>query len=54
MKKHDAHTEFFDVGIGCGWFAYLGDGEPVCGDSEENALARLAEENGLESWHQPI
>jgi hypothetical protein len=47
LQEHDVHTEYLDAGIGCCWFAYQGDDEPVCGETEDAAIARLARENGL-------
>jgi hypothetical protein len=49
LQEHNVHTEFLDAGIGCCWFAQLGDDEPVCGETEDAAITRLARENGL-SW----
>jgi hypothetical protein len=48
--QHDVHTEFVDVGFGCCWFAYQGDQEPVNGETEIEAIARLARCNGLKLW----
>ena len=48
LQKHDVHTEFIDAGIGCCWFAQQGDDEPVCGQTEEAAIEKLARENGIE------
>lgn len=48
LKEHDVHLEFVDGGIGCCWFAYQGDEEPVCGETEEAALEKLARANGAE------
>ena len=45
---HDVHTEFVDMGIGCCWFARRGEGESVTGETEEEAIARLADHAGLE------
>ena len=47
ILEHDVHTEFLDAGIGCCWFAQQGDDEPVCGETEDAALERLAQQNGL-------
>jgi hypothetical protein len=49
LQAQDIRTEFFDGGIGCCWFAQQGDGEPVCGETEEVAIARLMHKKGL-SW----
>ena len=46
-QEHDVQTQFLDAGIGCCWFASQGDEEPVCGETEEAALERLAHDNGL-------
>jgi hypothetical protein len=51
LKKHDVHTRLVDAGIGCCWFAQQGDDEPMCGDTEDAAIARLAAENKL-PWHE--
>jgi hypothetical protein len=48
LEAHDIHTQFLDAGIGCTWFAYKGDDEPVSGETEDEAIARLAREYGLE------
>ena len=50
LADNDVHTEFLDAGIGCCWFAHQGDQEPVSGDTEEAAIARLARANGLKLW----
>lgn len=50
LEDHDVHTEFLDGGIGCCWFARQGDQEPVIGETEHEAIERLARENGLELW----
>jgi hypothetical protein len=42
LADHDVHTEFFDAGIGCCWFAQKGDGESVTGETESEAIARLS------------
>jgi hypothetical protein len=47
LEEHDVHTEFLDAGTGCCWFAQQGDQEPVSGETEDEAIARLARENGL-------
>jgi hypothetical protein len=41
LATHDVHTLFLDAGFGCCWFAQKGDEEPVTGDTEEEAIARL-------------
>jgi hypothetical protein len=51
LEEHDIHTEFRDAGIGCCWFAQQGDREPVSGETEAKAIARLAWENGLQ-WRE--
>src|SRR5688572_22328969 len=48
LEANDIHTEFFDAGIGCCWFARQGDEEPVTGATEADAIARLACVNALE------
>lgn len=50
MEQNDIHTEFLDAGIGCFWFAQQGENEPVSGETEDEALERLARENGLKLW----
>ena len=47
LLKHDVHTQRLDAGIGFCWFAKQGDDEPVSGETEDAAIARLARENGL-------
>lgn len=49
LEANDVHTEFIDAGIGCCWFARIGDEEPVTGSTEDEAIARLARLNGLET-----
>ena len=51
LQHHNVHTQFCDAGIGCCWFAQLGDDEPVCGETEDAAIARLAQDCGI-SWHE--
>ena len=48
LEANDVHTQFVDAGIGCVWFAQQGDQEPVCGESEYEAIVRLAHEYGIE------
>jgi hypothetical protein len=50
LQEHDVRTEFLDAGIGTCWFAQQGEDEPVCGETEEAAIAHLARQNGL-PWH---
>ena len=52
LVENDVRTEFVDAGIGCCWFAYQGDREPVCGETEDAAIARMAQENGLDLWRE--
>jgi hypothetical protein len=52
LEAHDVHTQFVDAGIGCCWFAQQGDQEPVSGETEDEAIARLARANGVELWRQ--
>ena len=47
LQEHDIRTEFVDAGIGCRWFAQQGDGEPVIGDTEDEAIERLVREHQL-------
>ncbi len=47
LAENGVQTEFLDGGIGCCWFARQGDLEPVSGQTEEEAIARLARERGL-------
>ena len=53
LRRHDVHTRWVDAGIGCCWFAQQGDDEPMCGDTEDAAIARLAVENKL-PWHEVL
>ena len=48
LEENDVETQFIDAGIGCCWFAQIGDREPVSGETEDEALARLARENGFD------
>ena len=48
LEENDVHTEFLDAGIGCCWYAQQGDEEPVCGETKEAAIEKLARQNGLE------
>ncbi len=48
LTENDVHTELMDGGIGCCWFARQGDDEPVCGETEYDAIARLVQEKGME------
>lgn len=50
LEEHDVHTEFLDAGIGCCWFAEKGDQGAVIGATEDEAIARLARNNGWELW----
>jgi hypothetical protein len=50
LEENDVHTKFLDAGIGCCWFAHKGDEEPVTGETEYEAIARLARKNGLALW----
>jgi len=48
LQKYDIRTEMLDGGVGCCWFAQQGeDGLSVCGQTEEEAIGRLARENGI-------
>lgn len=48
LQQHDVRTELLDLGVGCCWFAQQGeDEEPVCGQSEEEAIGRLAREKRI-------
>ena len=53
LKENDVHTEFLDAGIGCCWFAYQGDQEAVVGETQDEAILRLAACNGLQLWRGP-
>ncbi len=48
LTENDVRTELMDGGTGCCWFAYQGDDEPVCGETEYDAIARLVQEKGWE------
>jgi len=50
LEANGVRTQFLDAGIGCCWFAEKGDEEPVIGETEYEAIARLAEKTGLELW----
>jgi hypothetical protein len=50
LQKNNVRTEFLDAGIGCCWFAQHGEDEPVAGETEYDAIVRLAREKGLELW----
>ena len=52
LELNNVHTQFLDAGIGSCWFAEQGDQEPVCGDTEDEAIARLARSNGLDLWSE--
>lgn len=52
MIENDVETEFLDGGIGCCWFAFRGD-KVSSGETENDALERLARETGLELWRDP-
>jgi hypothetical protein len=53
LRDHDVYTEYLDAGIGGCWFAYRGAHEPVRGETEADALARLDREHGLELCREP-
>ena len=48
VEANDLHTQFFDAGVGCCWFAQIGDDEPVTGETQADAVTRLARVKGLE------
>lgn len=52
LEEHDVHTEFLDAGIGCCWFAEKGDQGTVIGATEDEAIARLARNNGWDLWSE--
>ena len=52
LETHDVQTYFFDGGIGCCWFAQQGNQEPVCAETEDQAIERLAGQNGIELWDE--
>jgi hypothetical protein len=52
LEANDVYTQFVDAGIGCCWFAQQGDQEPVSGETEYEAIARLARCNGFELWRE--
>ena len=52
LEENDIHTQFLDAGIGCCWFAQQGDQEPVSGETEEEAIERLARQNGIQLWDE--
>lgn len=47
---HDIHVAHIDLGIGAAWFAQQGDGEPVCGETEDEVCGKLARELGIKLW----
>jgi hypothetical protein len=54
LKANAVHTQFFDAGFGCCWFAQVGEEEPVTGESEAEAITRLARVKGLDlRWDAP-
>ena len=54
LAENDVHTEFLDAGIGCCWFARQGEQEPVAGETESEAIERLARANGLQLWEPTL
>ena len=50
LQDHNVETYFLDAGIGCCWFAQYADDEPVCGETEQAALDRLARDYGFEPF----
>ena len=54
LEANDVHTQFLDAGIGCCWFAQQGDEEPVSGETEYEAIVKLAREHGIELWAEAI
>jgi hypothetical protein len=50
LAANNVRTQFFDAGIGCCWFAEMGDEEPVSGDTQDEAIERLARKKGLPLW----
>jgi hypothetical protein len=50
LEENEVQTQLVDAGIGCSWFAQQGDREPVSGETEDEAIARLARENGFKLW----
>ena len=52
LEANDVHTQFFDAGIGCCWFAGKGEDEPVVGETEDAAIRQLAQTRGLTLWDE--
>jgi hypothetical protein len=50
LEVNHVHTEFLDAGIGSCWLAGQDDTEAVCGETEDDAIARLARNKGLILW----
>ena len=48
VAANEVQTQFFDAGIGCCWFAQIGDEEPVTGETQAEAVIRLARVKGME------
>jgi hypothetical protein len=52
LAANNVRTQFFDAGIGCCWFAEMGDEEPVSGETQDEAIERLARIKGLTLWNE--
>ena len=50
LEVNHVHTEFLDAGIGACWYAGQDDADTVCGETEDDAIARLARNKGLVLW----
>ena len=49
LEANGVRTQFLDAGFGCCWFAEKGD-QAVSGETEDEAIARLAQINALDLW----
>ena len=52
LEANHVRTEFFDAGFGACWFAEQDDEEAVCGETEDDAISRLARSKGLVLWSE--
>jgi hypothetical protein len=54
LEANHVHTEFLDAGIGACWYAGQDGTEAVCGETEDDAIAQLARNNGLVLWTDTV
>lgn len=52
QRVNDIHVRLFDLGFASAWFAQQGDQEPVSGETEAEACAKLARELGIRGWDE--